>query len=200
MIICEHCGYGWPTIREPIEYGDEYEIKYLHYPEKEISEIRTKIVNLLNPEDKYSKILDYGCGSGAFVRAARDAGYQAYGYDVNNFTAGIRPTDGYVPEIVTAWDSFEHLTEEQQNKFFEKYRFAKIIILSLPDFETPDKDISLKDWRHYRPGEHLHYYTYTALKILFGRKGYEVVYFSHAEDQIRKAPWGNNILTVGFSR
>jgi SAM-dependent methyltransferase len=34
--------------------------------------------------DKTSKVLDFGCGSGALVYAFRDAGYDAYGFDIHD--------------------------------------------------------------------------------------------------------------------
>ena len=200
MDICNDCGYGRPSLRDPIQYGDEYESKYLSYPENEICKIRLFFVKQAKRSADISihSILDYGCGSGSFVKAARKEGYTAFGYDINDYTSDIRPSEEYSPEIITAWDSFEHLTDEQQEDFFKCADNAKIILISVPDFNTPKKDLSLKDWRHYRPREHLHYYTVKSLCFRFEREGYRLAFSSHEEDIVRKAPWKNNILTVGF--
>lgn len=194
MTICKCCGYGRPSMQTPIQYDENYEKKYLAYPEAAINKIRLHFIL------KKGTILDYGCGSGSFVKAARKAGYTAYGYDINDFTADLRPPEGLRPDIITAWDSFEHLTDEQQIDFFKIAESAKLIVLSVPDFDTPKKDESLEKWRHYRPKEHLHYYTLEALYFRFRREGFIFYLSSHAEDEVRKAPWKNNILTAVFKK
>jgi SAM-dependent methyltransferase len=194
ITICKSCGYGRPLLQTPMQYDEAYEKKYLAYPEDEINKIRLSFIPYPG------SILDYGCGSGSFVKAARKRKYTAYGYDVNNFTADLRPPKKFKPHIITAWDSFEHLTDKQQTDFFKIAESAKFIILSVPDFSTPTKNKTLSQWRHYRPQEHLHYYTRKALTIRFESEGFNFFFFSHAEDKVRKAPWKNNILTIGFQR
>lgn len=202
--VCGVCGYGYPTLRTPIEYDEAYEAKYLKYPEDEINKIRIKAVYKtvcsVKNNVEVKEFLDYGCGSGSFVGALRDAGFSAFGVDVNDFTAHLRPSGYFYPDVVTAWDSFEHMADEEQTEFFEKLEssLTSVVVVSLPDFSTPAKDETLKAWRHYRPGEHLHYYTELALVRRFADEGFIPVYVSHEEDTVRKAPWENNILTVGF--
>ncbi|MBN2402004.1 MAG: class I SAM-dependent methyltransferase [Spirochaetes bacterium] len=194
MTICKNCGYGRPSLQTSIQYDENYEKKYLAYPEAAINKIRLSFIS------EKGTILDYGCGSGSFVKAARQAGYVAYGYDINDFTADLRPPEGFQPDIITAWDSFEHLTDEQQIEFFKIAENAKLIVLSVPDFDTPKKDQRLGNWRHYRPKEHLHYYTPIALYFRFRRERFNFYFACHAEDKIRKAPWENNILTAVFKK
>ena len=192
--ICDACGYGRPSIREPMQYDEAYESKYLAYPEDEINKIRLNFVAAVG------SLLDFGCGSGSFVRAARAAGFDAYGYDVNDFTSDLRPPDGFKPEIITAWDSFEHLTDEQQKEFFELAKSAKCVYVSIPDFESASWNVDLDTWRHYRPAEHLHYYTAAALARRFKLEGFTAYKLDHGEDAVRKAPWKRNILSMGFIR
>lgn len=209
LSICHSCGYGRPSNQTPIEYTEAYEAKYMNYPESDICKIRLQALAqtikryknaCMYPINPYT-LLDYGCGSGAFVKAAKRSCYCAYGFDVNDFTADLRPPKNFKPDIVTAWDAFEHLTDTQQAEFFKTAENAKIIVVSVPDFthalNTPD---AFNSWRHYRPGEHLHYYTAIALTTRFEKEGFTLSYMSHSEDKVRKAPWKNNILTVGFIR
>src|SRR4030042_2972648 len=188
ITICESCGYGRPSLQTPMQYDEAYEKKYLAYPEDEINKIRLSIIL------GKGSILDYGCGSGSFVKTAREAGFIAYGYDINNFTVDLRPPENFKPDIITAWDSFEHLTDNQQIDFFKIAESVKFIVLSVPDFSTPEKYKTLNQWRHYRLQEHLHYYTKESLIICFKQQGFNFIFSSHAEDEVRKAPWKNNIL------
>ena len=202
MYICTSCGYGRPSIQNPIEYTEAYEIKYLGYNEDAINEIRIDAVETILDDlclHKVAHILDYGCGSGSFVKSARASGFIAYGYDVNRFTDDLRPPFAYAPDIITAWDSFEHLTDKEQKQFFKLARCSKAIILSFPDFSTPN-ETEVLSWRHYRPKEHLHYYTLESITRRFAMEGFKLYSFSHNEDSVRTAPWDNNILTVGFIR
>ena len=199
VFICNDCGYGRPSIQEPIIYDESYEKKYLSYEENKINKIRFKFVAAVSNYygTSINDILDFGCGSGSFVRMIREIGLTAYGFDVNDFTVDLRPPENYKPKIIVAWDSFEHLTDEQQKEFFDLAKNAKVICLSVPDFQTPNKNY-ISDWRHYRPGEHLHYYTIKSISEKFKQNGFQLVNFSHDEDIVRTAPWNNNILSVGF--
>lgn len=196
LFICFNCGYGRPSIQTPMEYGTEYEKKYLSYPENALCKIRMDFVEKLNVLNRRN-LIDFGCGSGAFVHYARGKGYAAYGFDVNDFTAHLRPPKNFTARIVTAWDSFEHLTDEQQAAFFHENKRAEIIVVSVPDFESC---IDAASWRHYRPREHLHYYTEAALRTRFKKEGLTAHFCSHDEDAVRSAPWKNNILSIGFVR
>ena len=200
IYVCKSCGYGRPTLQDSIIYTDEYEMKYLEYHEDAINKIRISFLNsVLNyyGASENSSILDYGCGSGSFVRTLRNTGWHAFGYDINDFTSDLRPCKDYKPKIITAWDSFEHLNDNQQKEFFDLAKTAKVICISLPDFSSADKE-NIYSWRHYRPREHLNYYTFKSLCIRFAHEGFKVAYSSHEEDLVRSAPWENNILSVGF--
>ncbi|MEK7654135.1 MAG: class I SAM-dependent methyltransferase [Patescibacteria group bacterium] len=103
--------------------------------------------------DKKAKILDFGVGSGAFLKSIHERGYQnLYGCDIDNYTAEeVRPFikdfktfdasfDKFPHpdqsfDVVTAWEVFEHL-ENPHNAIREVHRVIKpggLLIMSVPN-------------------------------------------------------------------
>lgn len=106
-----------------------------------------------------ASVLDVGAGSGAFVRAACAAGFAARGYDiiaaaavrlrVAGLYAGCEPSRF---DAVTTWDTLEHL--DDAGPLLRQIPW--LLFASVPVFA----DLSaIRESRHYRPGEHLIYWT-----------------------------------------
>ena len=106
-----------------------------------------------------ASVLDIGAGSGAFVRAAVAAGFVAKGYDViaaaavRLRVAGLyadRDPAGYA--AVTLWDTLEHMDDPGA----ALDAIPSLAFVSLPVFASLSR---IRESRHYRPGEHLYYFT-----------------------------------------
>lgn len=119
------------------------------------------------------KLIDIGAGNGAFVQAALDAGFAAYGLDTGSilveWTVEHRPTlagrmsIGTVPmaikggwDVITAHDVLEH-TVDPFTVLRDLVRVLArqgLIVLEEPD---PECDEALADavaWKHSKPFEH----------------------------------------------
>lgn len=81
---CDHCG--------AVQTEQPYWLAEAYVPENEMfdtgqvtrSLINAGVLNTLLPlcgMDQKTRIVDYGCGSGLFVRSMRDIGWDAWGYD-----------------------------------------------------------------------------------------------------------------------
>lgn len=106
-------------------------------------------------------VLDYGAGSGAFVRAAVAAGYAARGYEVIAAAAvRLRVAGLYAgPDpggfaAVAAWDVLEHL--DDPGALLRAIPARAHLFASVPVFASLR---AIRESRHYRPGEHLTYWT-----------------------------------------
>jgi hypothetical protein len=154
---------------------------------------------LYTPEE--TVVLDFGYGNGAFLKRMQKLSYDVYGLDVHGVDYGIRDWNdslGKRPFVVTAFDSLEHVPEFD---FF----FAldpEVFIISTPN--RPDWFLDgYKSWRHFKPGEHLHYFNKNSLEVLFKRYGYALTSVGYPEDLLRgrhpyKEQHYNNILTACF--
>jgi len=106
-----------------------------------------------------ASVLDIGAGSGAFVRAAVASGFAAKGFEVIAAAAvRLRVADLYADcepgrfDAVSAWDVVEHL--EDPGALLATV--PGFLFASLPVFASLHR---IRESRHYRPGEHLFYFT-----------------------------------------
>jgi hypothetical protein len=132
-----------------------------HYAAMDESEIARKIyAGRVAMVDKYAgkecPVLDMGIGSGQFIRSRPNT----FGMDVNpkalewlkqnNLAApGL---DGF--SAYTFWDVLEHV--DVPNNYFKRMEQGSFLFTSLPIFDDLSK---VRESKHYKPGEHLYYWT-----------------------------------------
>lgn len=111
--------------------------------------------------------LDYGAGTGLFVRLMRDAGFNFFWQDklaTNIFAKGFETTGGTF-ELLTAFEVFEHLTEpmadlEQMLACSRNLLFTTVLLPAHPP--APGQ------WWYYglEHGQHVSFYTRSSLQFL----------------------------------
>lgn len=130
---------------------------------------------MLRPLAPAGPWLDVGCSTGAFLRAAVDAGLDVEGLEVSARAvaqaraAGLNATQGtadaFTPArryaAVTAFDVVEHLPDPAA--------FARraagwllpggVLGLTLPDIASPLARLMGRQWFYYAPPDHVHYFT-----------------------------------------
>ena len=138
------------------------------------------------------RLLDYGCASGAFHMGSPN-GYRTHGYDVNPHTGFSSGKDlGYMAfDIVTMWDSIEHVHDPVD---VIKGLMPDWLFITTPNLESVKTGI--KEWKHYRPGEHLYYFDRHSLKEVLGSCNYEIVEENFIEGALRDPSDPEAIITV----
>lgn len=182
-------------------YDREYvESRYGNIPEKvqRINEIRLGFVERMMTTFPDWKIIDYGCGTGSFVKFLRTKSFEAFGIDVaDSFPKEFDALNNWIGpcRLMTFFDSLEHLVHPWEP--ICEYEPA-FVIISVPDCAV----LSFKHWKHRRYGEHLWHFDEASLTKFMHRLGYGRVFTSDAEDEVRgKNKVGmRNILTMGFER
>lgn len=203
LTMCGSCKHMWQTDLEvkAVYNADYVRNRYDSYDTTEVmSYLRLGFVKAIVRGARGTRLLDVGYGNGSFLKAATKAGFDTFGNDVHGADYGIRnvPMEeaAELPwDVVTFFDSLEHFDSlELPRKLISR---ARIVIVSIPC--RPESFPVRREWRHYRPGEHLHYFSTYSLE-LFGAYRHFVAARSDAEDAIRGrlASGHQNILTMAF--
>ncbi len=137
--------------------------------------------------------LDVGCSAGFIVEAARNAGYDAWGIDVEpwgvayarehlkleNVCVGMLEEqnfkDGFF-DIITAYEVIEHVPD--LNGFLAQLRRLLapdgVIVIHTPDVGHWRRPKNLESWEAVIPSEHLYYFSRATLTALVEKHGLRV--------------------------
>lgn len=197
LVECVFCHHLWQPNPTPIEYGKNYVAGYAGRPTVELSWVRLAFLWLFAQE---GRILDIGYGDGEFIKQASRAGFFSLGYDAHAEDIGVPVVKDLHPgvfDIVTMFDSFEHMLD-----LSEPFKAApRMFVVTVPWLPEGVTDESIKAWRHYKPNEHLHYFTEKSLIAIFSRHGYGMETRAPIEDIIRKNPQSApNTMTFIFRK
>ncbi len=204
--------YFQSNLAPSINYNDAYMETYEQYPTENMSFLRAGYVcaelgrelpkfGALKPEQ--ASVLDFGYGNGAFLKRMSAAGFTTYGIDVHGVDYGILDWKVGIdsnPTVVTAFDSIEHVPNFE---FFFSLR-PHVFVISTP-YRPVWFGRNYSKWKHYKPGEHLHYFSLRSLTLLFARHGYCLSSVGTPEDIIRgkiafEGSSCDNILVCTFVR
>lgn len=203
---CLECTHIFQTDQTVgVVYDAEYAHKYDNYKHQEMSDLRLAVLKISNLVPG-SKVLDVGYGNGSFVKTCTRAEYDAWGTDVHGEDFGIKEVT--LAEVspsqfdcVTFFDSLEHFDDLS----LVEHMKPKFVIVSIPN-RHEHLMLNPSEWRHYRPGEHLHYFSHHSLSVFMYRwAGYELLYAGYDEDTLRgKLMLGNiahnNIYTAVYRK
>jgi SAM-dependent methyltransferase len=185
LTCCLACKHLFQTdLAVTVSYDANYAHQYDSRPVTEMSNLRWNFIDSALHLPKGSRVLDIGYGNGAFLKRARSAGMEIYGIDLHTEDFGIPVVDFETKlsfDLICFFDSIEHFPN-----FAPLARLkARNIVVSIP--ETPDFILRApRQWRHYKPGEHLHYFSHASLDLLMNNWGFsEKAAQGYPEDRIR---------------
>lgn len=202
--FCAVCNTVYTPLYDATIYNEKYRDKYISYrdsPENEpLQQIRWNLVG------KYlmkGKVLDVGCGVGAFIQAAPKR-YKVYGQDINPACVeycknqGMTAYNAYTSfwkafDVVTMWDVIEHFDAlDLLIAVCDTLKVGGYLILATPNFDTKYVD-NLEQWRHYRPYEHVWNFSEDSIRMIAEKNNLEFVESNFEESEVRKPE--KNILT-----
>jgi 2-polyprenyl-3-methyl-5-hydroxy-6-metoxy-1,4-benzoquinol methylase len=149
-----------------------------------------------------TKILDIGCGNGAFLDFARGEGFDIAGVDIRLVPdaqdLGCPLWEGQLEEIDFGGEQFDlirlnHVLEHTQNPLRELeicrelLRPGGILYISVPNMAGISARLkSLQSWwrfkahrwRHFAAMHHLFFFSPATLRTMIGRSGLKVIYWN----------------------
>jgi hypothetical protein len=133
---------------------------------------------------KAKRILDYGSGVGWFRAFRPDDDLIVDTYDIANYPqTGINEQEY---DVVCFWDSLEHIPDLDGIGWLLKR--TKFVAITVPIFPSHGKEL-LEHWKHYKPGEHLHYFTLELLDNFFKNYNLKRVIANQNECPPREDIW-----------
>ncbi len=142
--------------------------------------------------EKYAprgKLLDVGAAAGFFVKAAKDAGWDALGvepcrwlaeYGEKRLNVKVIPltlAQAHFPDesfdLVTMWDVLEHVPDpyEELREVFRILRPNGLLVVNFPDVGTWQAKLAGKNWWFFL-SVHLTYFTQKTLTAMLGKTGF----------------------------
>jgi len=177
----------YPVRQEDMPYDREYFEKYRRQADTPIGHALTeaRVQMVLRHWD--GPVLDVGIGCGQFVLAHP----QAHGFDVNPAGVAWLKEGGIWDDLygrqypaLTFWDSLEHIFDiEKAVSHADEWVFV-----SLPIFDNSEHCLRSK---HFRPNEHVWYFTDTGLKDWFAKQGFACVEQNNLETLIGREGIGS---------
>jgi hypothetical protein len=192
LVECWSCQHIY---QDPPIVSAKYDFNYVH---KAYDNCPTRLqmahlrLGFLRAFKSRGMLLDIGYGNGDFVRTAQRSGFHAYGFDIHGHNYGIPevkdPLTNYW-DVVTFFDSMEHFPDLSYVK--QICNNAKMVMVSVPC--VPKSFPKNLNWRHYKPGEHLHYFSPLSLRMVVNKT---MLRETDLEDVIRVHPDHQNIFTA----
>lgn len=192
LVWLPQLGIGRYPVPAERPYDDNYFRRYQEMAETEMGRALTDARIGLVGRHYSGPVLDVGIGAGQFVSSRPDT----LGYDVNR--AGIDWLQGegvwadlYASEYdaLTFWDSLEHIDDPEE----AVSRARKFVFVSLPVFA--DAEGVLKS-RHFRPDEHIWYFTHDGLIRWFEQQGFTCIECNQTESSLGR----EEISSYAFKR
>ena len=206
IVSCDNCGLRFTNPRPTSQrihqfYRSEKYVSHSNvtkgvvnflYQKVRKHTIRKKIqfINSLSPEQR--NILDIGCGTGEFLNACKQSGWNTKGFEPND-TARDYAIKHYklavinkqellsLPEnsfdIITMWHVLEHVHDLEQ-RMKEVYRLVKpngTVIIAVPNCLSLDAELYKENWAGYDVPRHLYHFTPNTITQLVHNFGMNVV-------------------------
>jgi SAM-dependent methyltransferase len=196
LVRCRRCGFQYvnPRLRSDLIFSsytagdDPTYVSQLEARERTFARSLEEIERAAGGK---GKLLDIGTAAGAFVAAARSAGWDAEGCEPNTWLAdwgarhyGMTIRQGsvfdqnYPPEsfdVVTLWDVIEHTTNPRE--MLEHCRTllkpGGVLVVNYPDIGSWIARALARRWL-FLTSVHLYYFTRETMRTMLERTGFSV--------------------------
>lgn len=133
-------------------------------------------------------ILDYGCGTGMFLKTCADAGWKSFGfepdYDAKKLAEGKglsvanskEALAGNKYDIISLWHVLEHVTDLDPTLDFFSRNISDMgrLIIAVPNYTSADAKHYKEFWAGYDVPRHIYHFEISTLKKLLGNYGFSL--------------------------
>jgi SAM-dependent methyltransferase len=198
---CDRCALvrtlGVPTdgtvTYPPFDQRETVVVRAMRFAVTQLLRERAALVSKVMPSRGAAKkrLLDVGCGSGAFARLMSKRGYQAVGVEpfslgrpveeenlrlVRAPLAEVARTLGRF-DVITMWHVLEHVDDPKAllGEVGELLEEGGVLVVSVPNFESWQSEVFKGGWFHLDPPRHVTHFTRATLLPLLEETGFVVL-------------------------
>lgn len=150
--------------------------------------IRNKITLLTDVTTQKGKLLDIGCGTGEFLLAAKNSGWDVVGFEPNSKASHLAKIKELVLvdstseieegslDVITMWHVLEHVPNLEQ-QILELARLLKpggSLILAVPNYKSYDATYYGSYWAAYDVPRHLWHFSQDSIERVFSPFGFRL--------------------------
>ena len=200
IVTCDGCGFKFTNPRPSNEvlgnyYKSEDYISHSNTKKGIIFQLYhavrnytlKKKIQLVSKHVSRGIILDYGCGTGMFLKVCQDAGWRSFGMEPDEGAAKIAAQMGLTVfpdkikineytnsqkfDAITLWHVLEHVTDLADTLNFFKARLNPngVLIIAVPNHTSFDAEHYKEFWAAYDVPRHLyHFHQETIQQLLSG--------------------------------
>lgn len=187
----EELGRGWHT-RPAMRYEGQYFAHYQKLDNTQMGALLTRArLDLVGKYWSPNDTVDIGIGGGRYVQESGGCGYDVCDDAVEwlkKCRSYFDPYRGYA-DAITCWDSLEHIPDPA----LLLKNVGKWLFVSLPICESRDEWAKSK---HFKPGEHVHYFTQQGFLRWCAEQGFECVEMNRVESDLGR----EGIMSFAFKR
>jgi 2-polyprenyl-3-methyl-5-hydroxy-6-metoxy-1,4-benzoquinol methylase len=137
--------------------------------------VRQKLTLLRREAPRRGQLLDYGCGTGFFLAAAKQAGWQITGFEPSDSArllaeqnTGQAIAHGelsqFAPasfDVITLWHVLEHIHDLNGTlkQLVRLLRPDGVLIIAVPNADSPDAQYYREQWAAFDVPRHLYHFT-----------------------------------------
>jgi SAM-dependent methyltransferase len=136
-------------------------------------------------------LLDYGCGTGAFLQYCKDKGLMVQGYEPGEHASEIARQKNLIVSneedfkwagcsnyhAITLWHVLEHIPDLNKTiKFFHRILSGNgILLIAVPEFSSFDGRFYKNKWAAWDVPRHLYHFNETTLNDLIVSGGFKFI-------------------------
>jgi SAM-dependent methyltransferase len=202
---CKRCGFKFTNPRpEDAKLGDYYKsedyISHSNTSKGIISKLYHLVRNytlgkkeaLVSTYVSRGTILDYGCGTGMFLKTCKDKGWDCVGMEPDAGARKIgegkglkvhedlavlgRSLAGKKLDAITLWHVLEHVTDlDGTLKFFKaELKPGGVLVIAVPNYTSADAKHYKEFWAAYDVPRHLYHFELGSISKLLSKHGFKL--------------------------